>query len=108
MHIKLTIFFYREAASIGNNITNPKRLLFLSASSGERKFSEFAQEILVEAESDMKDMYDDGNMMNFINILLKNRNNLSEIEIQDEVTTLIMAVSLSLLKKPIKILFSNI
>lgn len=60
----------------------------------EKKFVTFGEEILREAEENLKNIYDDGKMTNFIRILLANRNILTENEIKDEVTTMIMAVCL--------------
>jgi hypothetical protein len=91
---------HREAAFIGQNITNILKL-FVPTKSKEGKFIEFAKDILREAEQSLEDIYDDGKMMNFVKILLKNKSFLSETEIQDEVTTMILAVGEILILKKI-------
>jgi hypothetical protein len=86
-----------EAASIGKSITSIVTILLPSFQS-EGKFVGFAKEILKEAEENMKNEYEDGKLTNFIKILLNNRESMTEIEIQDEVATMIMAVSALFLK----------
>jgi hypothetical protein len=90
--VTFSTFSNSEAASIGENITNIINI-FVPMIKNEGKFVAFARDILKEAEENMKDVYEDGRLTTFIKILLNNRENLTEVEIQDEVATMIMAVS---------------
>lgn len=76
--------------NIGNTMSNFFNML-ITKSRRENEFSRFCQEILAEADEG-KDIFNEGNL-NFVNILLQNRNQLSSEEIQDEVSTMILAVS---------------
>lgn len=77
----------REALDLGNTMSNFFNMLITTARR-ESEFSRFCQEILVEADA-QKDISN----VSFVNILLKNRDHLSSEEIQDEVSTMILAVS---------------
>lgn len=83
--------FFREAADIGNNIVNLASL-FLPLVHRKNEFTEYCQQILDEAEAQQHDYYKAGDL-NFIDILLKNKANLSSREIHDEVSTMILVVS---------------
>lgn len=65
--------------------------LFIPLHHRENEFTKFCQNIYEEAEEESEDFYNGGNL-NFIEILLKNKNILSTQEIQDEVSTMILAV----------------
>lgn len=68
-------------------------LLFIPNHHRNNEFTEFCQEIYNEAEIENENYYNGGNL-NFIEILLKNKNNLTMTEIMDEVNTMILAVSI--------------
>lgn len=59
----------------------------------KNEFTQYCEDILEEAEREQNDLYNGGNL-NFIDILLKNRDFLTSEEMQDEVSTMILSVSL--------------
>lgn len=82
---------FREATNIGNKASSVLNLFF-SAGKRENEFTDYCKQILVEAEKESRDYYNGGNL-NFFNILMNNRQNLTMNEIQDEVSTMILTVS---------------
>lgn len=59
----------------------------------KNEFTQYCEDILEEAEREQNNLYNGGNL-NFIDILLKNRDFLTSEEMQDEVSTMILSVSL--------------
>lgn len=85
------ICIFREASNIGYSIFNFLNLFF-PTHHRENEFTKFCQDIYEESKKESKNVYNGGNL-NFFEILLKNKNFLSKQEIQDEVSTMILAVS---------------
>lgn len=91
--IWFSIFHVREAFNIGNTISNFFNLA-MPNTRVKNEFTQYCEDILEEAEHEQNDLYNGGNL-NFIDILLKNRDYLTSEEIQDEVSTMILSVSFS-------------
>src|SRR5690349_5502261 len=66
--------------------------LFLPRFHRKNEFTDFCENILEEAEKKNEKTFNNSNM-NFINILLANKNHWTSREIQDEVSTMILSVS---------------
>lgn len=66
--------------------------LFMPRRHRKNDFTSFCEQILVEAEQESDELFR-GDSMNFIETLLKNKSCLTNEEIQDEVSTMILAVS---------------
>jgi cytochrome P450 len=79
----------REAADIGKNLFNLLSLLRIS-SKFSSNLDEFSRDVLERSVANLNN--NESNRMNFIEILLSNRDNLSDAEINDELKTFIVAV----------------
>lgn len=66
--------------------------LFMPRKHRKNEFTQFCEQILDEAEQQQSDKLG-GDSMNFIEILLMNKTVLTSEEIQDEVSTMVLAVS---------------
>lgn len=67
-------------------------ILFIPKAYRENEFTEYCKNIRIEAEQEKSDTFNTSNQ-NFISILLANKKYLTDLEIQDEVSTMILSVS---------------